>query len=160
MHTLLCLMAKGLHREKIKKGRRRSSDTPGRAKQHAHLEVATALNSAVHGSDYSKDIGKRDVSLMIDKILEERRAITGFNGYMERATPGRITRGLKRMWDRTTRFDYRGTQEEWRLGRRAKEMEKYRIARGGKPLINYTDDNGDAGRKYSHPYSYSTLGDI
>lgn len=127
MHTLLCLMAKGLHRENP--GKR--PDPPGREKRHAHLEVATALNKAVHGNDFESDISKLEVSKMIDKVLEERKAIVGAGGYMERATPGRITRGLKRMWDRSTKFDFDGSESEWKLGRKEKVMERLRIANGG-----------------------------
>lgn len=128
-------MAKGLHREKISK-RRKRSDSPGQDKRHAHLEVATALNLAVHGNDFNKDISKREVSWMIDKILKDRKAIMGFNGYIERNSPGRITRGLKRMWDKNSKLDFDGSEFEWRNGRKAKEMEKARIANGGK-----VDDN-------------------
>ena len=116
-------MAKGLHREDPTK----KSDTPGRARRHAHLEMATALNNALHGNDFENDISKREVSKMIDKILEERKAIVGPGGYMDRAVPGRITRGLKMMWERSTKFDFDGSMAEWNLGRKAKEMKKLGI---------------------------------
>jgi hypothetical protein len=130
-------MAKGLHREKISK-RHKRSDSPGQAKRHAYLEVATALNLAVHGNDFNKDISKLEVSWMIDKILGERKAIMGFNGYLDRNSPGRITRGLKRMWDKNSKLDSDGSEAEWTSGRKKKEIEKARIANGGKA----DDDEG------------------
>jgi hypothetical protein len=119
-------MAKGLHREVPGK----KSDTPGRAKRHAHLEVASALNMAVHGNDFAKDIRKLEVSQMIDRILEERKAIVGPGGYMDRAAPGRITRSLKLIWARSTKFDFDGSMSEWKLGRRNREMAKLGIVIG------------------------------
>ena len=124
MHTLLCLMAKGLHCENPGK---KSDNNPERVKRHAHLEVATALNKAVYGDDFENDISKREISKMIDKILEERKAIFGSGGYMDRSVPGRITRGLKLMWERSTKFDFDGSMAEWKLGRKAKEMGKLGI---------------------------------
>ncbi|KIN07311.1 hypothetical protein OIDMADRAFT_47225 [Oidiodendron maius Zn] len=89
--------------------------------------MATALNNVLHGNDFENDISKRDVSKMIDKILEERKAIVGPGGYMDRAVPGRITRGLKMMWERSTKFDFDGSMAEWNLGRKVKEMKKLGI---------------------------------
>lgn len=120
-------MAKGLHLE----GQGIRSDPPGAARRHAYLEVATALNNSIHKNDFEHDINKREVASMIDKFLEERKGVVGKGGYMERSTPGRITRGLKRLWDRTSKFDYDGSKIEWKLWRKAKEMEKERIAKSG-----------------------------
>jgi hypothetical protein len=117
-------MAKGTHIEE--RGKR--SDTTGAARQHAYLEVATALNTAVYKNDFANDISKKEVVKMIDRVLEERKGVVGRGGYMERATRGRITRGLKRLWERPTKFDYDGSLIEWKLWRKAKEMENENIA--------------------------------
>jgi hypothetical protein len=129
-------MAKGLHLERH--GRR--SDAPGAARRHAYLEVATALNNSVHKNEFERDINKREVTRMIDKFLEERKGIVGKGGYMERSTRGRITRGLKRLWDRTSKFDYDGSKIEWKLWRKAKVMEKERIAKGAASLGDFVEE--------------------
>jgi len=134
-------MAKGMHLEE--RGKR--SDQPGQQRQHAHLTVATALNDAVHKGDYEQDISKKEVSKMIDRVMEERKGVVGKGGYMERATNGRITRGLKRLWERPTKFDYDGSKSEWDLWRKAKEAERERIAKGSAPkeVIQQTIEDGD-----------------
>jgi hypothetical protein len=70
---------------------------------------------------------------MIDKMLLERKGVVGRGGYMERQAVPRITRGLKRLWERPTKFDYDGSLGEWKLGRKKVEQEKLRIAKGGTP---------------------------
>jgi hypothetical protein len=122
-------MAKGMHLEQ----RGKKSDDPNKARQHAYLEVATALNQAVHKDDYRNDLDKREVSRMIDWALLERKGVVGRGGYMERQVVPRITRTLRRMWERPTKFDYDGTLGEWNTGRKEREVEKMRIENGGAP---------------------------
>lgn len=122
-------MAKGIH---LAQNSNRIDD-PSKLRRHAYLEVATALNESVHKNDYRNDIDKREVSRMIDWVLLKRKGIVGTGGYMERASPGRITRGLKMLWRRPTRFDFNGSVAEWNLGRKGAEAEKQRIANGGAP---------------------------
>lgn len=153
MHTLLCLMAKGVHREK----RSKKNDDPGHAKRHAHLEVATALNNAVHKNDYESDIPKQEVSRMIDQLLEERKAILGPGGYMDRATRGRITRGLKRMWDRPTKFDFNGSKGEWKRGRKEKEMAKHKTVNHGTATYQAPEEGQIANDRFHYNTGTFTL---
>lgn len=129
-HTLLCLLAKGKHLE-VHHGKK--SDDENRIKQHAYLNVATELNDAIHGITYKNDLDKKDVARMIDKMLAEKKGVIGRGSYMERQAVPRITRGLKRLWERPTKFDYDGSVAEWKLGRKEAEQERLRIANGGAP---------------------------
>lgn len=123
-------MAKGTHLEE--RGKR--SDEPGSMRRHAYLNVATELNLAVNGKNgYGNDIDKRDVAKMIDKMLQEKKGVVGQGGYMERATSGRITRGLRMMWEREPSFDYDGSVSEWKQWRKESEEEKKRVKEGGVP---------------------------
>lgn len=144
MHTLLCLLAKGKHLE-VTHGRK--SDDPDKRKQHAYFNITTELNEAVRGKVYDDDLTKYDVTKMIDKMLHERKAVVGRGGYMERQAVPRITRGLKMMWERPTRFDFDGSKAEWKLGRKAEEQERKRIADGGAPrediVITSIEDRED-----------------
>jgi hypothetical protein len=141
-------MAKGTHLEE--RGKR--SDEPGAMRRHAYLNVATELNKAVHGnSNFGNDIDKKEVAKMIDKMLVEKKGVVGKGGYMERATRGRITRGLKRMWEREPSFDYDGSLSEWKQWRKESEAEKRRIAAGGAPressgvMQSIEGEGGDSG---------------
>ena len=114
-HTLLCLMAKNMHLDE--KSVRNEEERALR--RHSYMNVATALNTALNGEtgSFERDIDKREVAKMIDRMLQEKKGVVGKGGYMERATMGRITRGLKRMWERGTRFDYDGSMSgraRWR----------------------------------------------
>jgi hypothetical protein len=122
-------MARGTHLEE--RGKR--TDDNSVLRQHAYLNVATKLNEAVHKGDYVNDITKKEVSKMIDKVLVERKGVVGKGGYMERSTSGRVTRGLKRAWDRNPPIDFDGSLSEWSQWRKASEAEKERIAKGGAP---------------------------
>lgn len=120
-------MAKGLHLEE--RGNRQ--DDVRAMRQNAYLNVATELNKAVNGiNHFGNDIDRKEVARMIDKMLVEKKGVVGKGGYMERATRGRITRGLKIMWNRKPSFDYNGTQIEWKAWRKESEAEKRRIAAG------------------------------
>lgn len=130
-------MAKGMHLEE--RGQR--NDEAGAMRRHAYLNVATELNKAVNGAnDFGNDIDKKEVAKMIDRMLVEKKGVVGKGGYMERATRGRITRGLKRMWQRKPGFDYDGSQSEWKQWRREREVERKRVADGGTPKDGVTVD--------------------
>jgi hypothetical protein len=121
--------------------RGKGNDEPGDMRRHAYLNVATELNKAVNGaSDFGRDIDKKEVSRMIDRMLIEKKGVVGKGGYMERATNGRITRGLKRMWEREPSFDYDGTLSEWKQWRKESEAKKRCIAEGCAPKETYTGD--------------------
>ena len=129
-HTLLCILAKGMHLEE--RGRR--SDEPGAMRRNAYLNVASELNKALNGKkNYGQDIDKKEVTKMVDRMLAEKKGVLGRGGFMERATRGRITRALKIMWLREPSFDYSGTLGEWKQWRKESEAEKRRVAAGGAP---------------------------
>ena len=105
-------------------------------RQHAYLNVATELNKAVNGENgFGNDIDKKEVAKMIDKMLVEKKGVVGKGGYMERSTKGRITRGLKRMWEREPSFDYDGSLSEWGQWRKKSEAEKRRVTADGVPPV-------------------------
>jgi hypothetical protein len=140
-------MARSLHLDSNR------NDEPSAARRHAYLNVATELNKAVNGDrDFGNDIDKREVTKMIEKMLVEKKGVIGKGGYMERATRGRITRGLRQMWGREPSFDYDGSLSEWNQWRKASEEEKSRIAAGGVPtegstrnMIESVDMNAEPG---------------
>ena len=112
-------------------GNRKESD--GAPKQNAYMTVATSLNEALNGQGglFEHDIDKKEVAKMIDLMLKEKKGVLGKGGYMERATRGRITRGLKRIWERGTACDYDGSVSEWNQWRRKSEEQKRNVAAGG-----------------------------
>jgi hypothetical protein len=57
----------------------------------------------------------------------------GKGGYMERSTTGRITRGLKRAWERNPPIDFDGSLSEWKQWRKASEAGNESFANGGAP---------------------------
>ena len=99
------------------------------------MNLTNDLNEALNGAsrNFGSDIDRREVAKMIDKMKIERKGVVGMGGYMERATNGRITKGLKRMWERNPSFDYNGTLLEWNQWRKEDEEEKRRITAGGAP---------------------------
>ena len=123
-------MAKGMHIS----GRGKKTDDPNKMKQHAYLDVATALNDAVHKGDFANDIHKKEVAKMIDQLLVERKSVMGKGGYLERQFGGRITRGLKRVWERKPPVDFDGSVSEWKMWRKERETEKERERKGLPPL--------------------------
>jgi hypothetical protein len=141
-------MAKGTHLEE--RGKR--NDEPGAMRRHAYLNVASEINRAVNGMrNYGQDIDKKEVAKMIDRMLIEKKGVVGKGGYMERATRGRITRGLKIMWLREPSFDYNGSLSEWKQWRKETEAEKRRVAAGGTPKdgVSTQSIEGDGGRDIS-----------
>ena len=153
MYTLLCLMARGVHLPSVKRKRNQDEDE---ARQQAHINVATDLNIALNGKSYfGNDITKREVSMMIDRILSKKKGIMGPGGYMERSSFPRITRGLKRAFERHTKLDFNGGESEWKLWRKGEEAEKNWIKEEGAPCLEgaefeavvekaqYRDQNGD-----------------
>jgi hypothetical protein len=120
MHTLICLMARGVHRG----GVNRPHYPTGTDKILAHKTVHEELNREAHGNDHAHHIPVDEVSRMIDKIQDEHRGIFGIAGYVERATPNRMTRGLRMIWNRATRTVYHGD-----LVGMESEMTRWREAR-------------------------------
>ncbi|KAL3425039.1 hypothetical protein PVAG01_04320 [Phlyctema vagabunda] len=125
LHTLLCLLCKGMHLSHPKK----RADDPRTAKRHAYLNVATELNKALHGNSFEKDIPQVEVTQKIDEIL----AAKGFANYLSRSRVGKITRSMRIVFQRRPLLSFDGSIFEWEHGRKAVEMEKEqekRLARG------------------------------
>jgi hypothetical protein len=158
IHTMLCLITKGVHLEGYNKGKR--TDDPGAARKNAYLTFATTLNDALHGTDYEHDIHKKEVTRMLDHLLLKHKAIVGKGGLAERQPGGRVTRALRLAWQRSlgatdpnpniqppripSPLDFDGSISEWNQWRR-KAVEQKRRARLGLPPIEDTNDQGAAG---------------
>jgi len=158
IHTMLCLITKGVHLEGYSKGKR--TDDPGAARKNAYLTFATTLNDALHGTDYEHDIHRKEVTRMLDHLLLKHKAIIGKGGLAERQPGGRVTRALRLAWQRSlgaadpnpniqppripSPLDFDGSISEWNQWRR-KAVEQKRRARLGLPPIEDTNDQGAAG---------------
>jgi hypothetical protein len=55
------------------------------------------LNRSLNYGNHERDIPAEEVSAEIDRLMEERKDAVGF---MERQRVGRITRAMKRVWER------------------------------------------------------------
>lgn len=77
-----------------------------RSIKHAHRDVADALNRALNFGNQGNDIPAEEVSRMIERLMETRKDAMG---YLERQRCGRVTRGVKRVWNRGLRLDFGGT---------------------------------------------------
>jgi len=138
-------MARGVHLPPV---RMKRNEDEREARQHAHVDVATGLNFALNGkSNFGNDISKRDVSKMIDFILTEKKGILGPGGYVERSKFPRITRGLKRAFERHSKLDYDGSESEWKLWRKEAEAEKRQMKELGAAAkgVEHEDRNGREG---------------
>lgn len=110
-HALLCLIAKQVQITGVVKPgdsinyrqKKKYFDLAGSVK-HAHHSVAEQLNSALSDASETGEIPHNEVSAMIDKLLS-RKAIVK---YMERQSVPRITRAMKRVWNRDLKFDTYG----------------------------------------------------
>lgn len=103
--------------------------------KHAYADVATALNRALNYRDETQDIAVEEVSAMIDKLLSERKAAVKF---MERQKLGKVTRSMKRVWDRGLNFD--GSVKEWLNGRKEK-LEKLVMEKASDKLTAAVENN-------------------
>lgn len=62
------------------------------------MDVATLLNRAINGgASYEQDIPLKEVSAMIDHLIEVRPRVMGL---LERYQVGRVTRFMRLMWER------------------------------------------------------------
>ncbi|CZT03320.1 hypothetical protein WAI453_012401 [Rhynchosporium graminicola] len=127
LHTMLCLITKGVHLEQ-RPNKRTEERTVTRA--NAYENFYTALNNAVHGKDFNRDIHKKEVTRMLDQMLAERKHVVGLGGLVERQRNGRVTRALSMAWNRSKCNDYDGSVGEWDQGRKEKVMMQYKITRG------------------------------
>ena len=124
-------MAKGMHHEvkdSTKKKKSSYDDEEEASKTNTYLNVATALNNAVHQGDYTKDIDKKEVTAMIDKMMVEYKGVLGKGGLLERQKVPRMTRGMKLMLSRNPTIKHNGTMGEWQEGgRKPKELARLEI---------------------------------
>ncbi|OBT86115.1 hypothetical protein VE02_05436 [Pseudogymnoascus sp. 03VT05] len=86
-----------------------------------YVDVATALNRALHKSDYTHDIPVEEVEKLLHFFLRDRK---GAIAVIDRQPTARLTRSTHRIWIRGLKF--LGTQAEWDNGRKAAEEVKRR----------------------------------
>lgn len=86
-----------------------------------YVDVATALNRALHKSDYTHDIPVEEVEKLLHFFLRDRK---GAIATIERLPTARLTRSSHRIWNRGLKF--LGTKTEWENGRKAAEEVKRR----------------------------------
>lgn len=141
-HALLCLLARQIQITGIsnrgkhpRHGRKKGSYGVTGSMKHAYADVATALNRALNYRDETQDIAVEEVSAMIDKLLSERKAAVKF---MERQKLGKVTRSMKRVWDRGLNFD--GSVKEWLNGRKEK-LEKLVMEKASDKLTAAVENN-------------------
>jgi hypothetical protein len=100
-------------------------------KDDLELEFAKALNKSAHGSHLGNYIDKKEVAKKLKQMLQEKKAVVGLGGYLDRASVGRITRGPKLMWGRNSKQDFDGSLTDWNEWRQEAEFEKQCVANGG-----------------------------
>lgn len=86
-----------------------------------YVDVATALNRALHKSDYTHDIPVEEVEKLLHFFLRDRK---GAIEVIDRQPTARLTRSTHKIWIRGLKF--LGTQAEWDNGRKAAEEVKRR----------------------------------
>jgi hypothetical protein len=120
LHTMLCLITKGVHLEEPT----RKSAEPDSAHVHAYENFATQLNLSLHGKSYSKDIPKEEIIAMLDHLLGDRKHVVGTDklSLHMRSPHGRVTRGMVLAFGRVVGSDFYGSKEEWKAGRGRKVM--------------------------------------
>lgn len=70
--------------------------------RHAHRDVADALNRSINFGNQANDIPVEEVSAMITKLMDEKKDAVA---YLERQKISRVTRAMKRVWDRGVRVE-------------------------------------------------------
>jgi hypothetical protein len=73
--------------------------------RHAHRDVADALNRSINFGNQANDIPVEEVSAMITKLMDEKKHAVA---YLERQKISRVTRAMKRVWDRGARVEGMG----------------------------------------------------
>lgn len=73
--------------------------------KHAHHDVADALNRSLNYGNQANDIPVEEVSAMITKLMQQRKDAVG---YLERQKISRVTRAMKRVWNRGARVHVAG----------------------------------------------------
>lgn len=92
----------------------KTSFSLSKSMKHGHRDVADMLNRSLNYRNHADDIPAEEVSAMIDRLMEERKDAVGL---MERQTVGRITRVMKRAWERSARVDGVATGRKVRGGK-------------------------------------------
>lgn len=106
LDILMCLMARGVHRGGVSGSHVLTDDE----KRVAHRDVHRRLNREAHLNNRARYVSLAEVTTMIDRVLAEQSGIVGVNGFIETATPNRVTRGLRSVWGRATRTMARDNQ--------------------------------------------------
>ncbi|KFX90270.1 hypothetical protein O988_08276 [Pseudogymnoascus sp. VKM F-3808] len=106
------------HKKRRNTRRAKEVADPDRLK---YVDVATALNRALHKSDYTNDIPVEEVEKLLRFFLRDRK---GAIAVIDRQPTARLTRSTHRIWNRGLNF--LGTTTEWDNGRKAAEEVKRR----------------------------------
>ncbi|KFY01229.1 hypothetical protein V490_01005 [Pseudogymnoascus sp. VKM F-3557] len=106
------------HKKRRNTRRAKEVADPDRLK---YVDVATALNRALHKSDYTNDIPVEEVEKLLHFFLRDRK---GAIAVIDRQPTARLTRSTHRIWNRGLNF--LGTITEWDNGRKAAEEVKRR----------------------------------
>ncbi|OBT68173.1 hypothetical protein VE03_02401 [Pseudogymnoascus sp. 23342-1-I1] len=106
-----------------------------------YVDVGTALNRALHKSDYTEDIPVEEVKKLLHFFLRNKK---GAIAVIDRQPAARLTRSIRRIWNRGLNFV--GTIAEWEGGRKAaeevkrREDEERRLNVGNAGAITHTAD--------------------
>lgn len=84
-----------------------------------HIDLATALNRAINQDDLSRDIPLKEVSKMVEHIINDNK---GAMSFLEANKSGHITRNMLRRFKR--KLNFTGSMEEWNEGRKEEEASK------------------------------------
>lgn len=130
IHTLLCLLAKGIHI----KAHIPVNNSTSTTSRYNNMNVATALNRALNNGDYTSDVPVRAVALKIEELMISFPAAVQT---MERQRVGVMTRTLRKVWKRGIRFD--GSKKTLEL---KKQMENARLVNALEDSIDKVVING------------------
>jgi hypothetical protein len=130
-HALLCLIAKQIQITGVVRagdsrnyGKKKKYFDLAGSVRHAHRDVADALNRALSDPGRTSYIPDNEVSAMIELLFEREDVVK----YMERQTVGRVTRAMKRVWNRGLEYDTyggrKGQLEKLKLQERQKGRAK------------------------------------
>lgn len=114
--------------EKYKRGE--LIETTEKTKREVYTDFATLLNETLHGTDYSQDIDKRDVTALIDRLLVEHKGLLGPGGYVERGQYKRLNRAINRSFLSNRKQNFTGSLQEWKMGRKQEVEDKNRREKG------------------------------
>jgi hypothetical protein len=132
MQTMLSLIVRGVHLQDYTTTNR--STTEYAARKVSNENFCTALNSALHGEDYSEDLYQKDIIKQLDKVLLERKHVVGPGGLVERGQAKRLTRTIHSAWKRGSKLNFDGSIAEWEEWRKRAVENESRRSKGLRSL--------------------------